>query len=62
MLYLHYSVEVGRQQSYYDSKNWSSVVSRVAMKNKPVDYRKEANHMFEVVKVIHNTTIRADHE
>lgn len=46
-------IEVGRQKSYYDSKNWSSVTSQMASSMEPVDYRKEAKDFFTVVEAIH---------
>ncbi|KAL3831994.1 hypothetical protein ACJMK2_023678 [Sinanodonta woodiana] len=43
-------IEASKQQSYYDSKNWSSVISTQANADKPKDYGKEAKDFFQVVK------------
>lgn len=46
-------IEVGQQKSYYDSKNWSSVMAGDAARIEPTDYTKEANDFFAVVEGIH---------
>ncbi|XP_052813197.1 bifunctional 3'-5' exonuclease/ATP-dependent helicase WRN-like isoform X2 [Mya arenaria] len=46
------NIENSRQKSYYDSKNWSSVVSGVTSKTEPRDYGKEAATFFSVVKAL----------
>ncbi|XP_052255826.1 bifunctional 3'-5' exonuclease/ATP-dependent helicase WRN-like isoform X2 [Dreissena polymorpha] len=45
-------IETSRQKSYYDSKNWSSVVAHQVSSIEPVDYRKEAGHFFKVVQAL----------
>ncbi|XP_060557457.1 bifunctional 3'-5' exonuclease/ATP-dependent helicase WRN-like [Ruditapes philippinarum] len=45
-------VDIGRQKSYYDNKNWSSVVSSMASRTEPTDYRKQAKDFFTVVEAI----------